>query len=640
MTGPPTVRVPWWVTWLLGVGLVFVFVGERLLGSVGPSRILFTGLGVLLVAGSTIWRFLAWRSSSGGARSVEGLLLLLHGGCLAALGLYGLGGDPALDLLGIEFASPEAEERFRTVLLVSWCLLLALSLLPAAGAAWALGTRRAGEEAEEVEALRVREAAASGLTIAMVGASMLLIGWVAGDRDQIVDLSYFRTASPGPTTLEVAQSLEQPLEVTLFFPEVNAVKDELLTYFSALGEATGRVEIEEYDRMEVPNLAEELRVMEDGVVILRSGDVERRFNVAPELSVARATLRTLDEEVQTRLLNIVRGRRLVYLTSGHGELNDAESGGVTEGEREFGAEILGQILAILNYDVRQLGLGAGLAQDVPEDASAVFVLGPRRAFLEEEEAALARYLDRGGSLLLAVDPDTDVSFPELSERLGVTIRSVPLADDIQFVPRRNNASDHRLIVTDRASAHAALTTLSRAQMGAGILLMGSGYLEERTDSAGEVAPTPSGVRPAFILNTLPSTFNDIDRDFELDPGSELRFVRAVAAAVEVPADVEEGEGVGAGMRALVYADSDLFSDTVLGNIGMNRALLADAMLWLGHEEDLGGGTASEEDVRIQHTRGEDVAWFYTTIVGAPLLTLLAGLAGVALRRRQKGGEFT
>jgi len=635
VSAPVSVRVPWWVTWILGVGLVFVFIGERLVSRAGPYGVVFTGLGVLLVAGSTVWRLLGWRSASGGARSVEGLLLLVHGGCLAALGLYGLGSDLALDLLGVDFASPEAEERFRTGLLVAWSLLLALSLLPAVGSAWALGTRQASEEAEEVEALRVREAAASGLTIAMVGASMLLLGWVAQDRDRTLDLSYFRTATPGSTTEEVVLSLEQPLRVTVFFPQVNTVKDEVLTYFSSLAESTGRVEIEAYDRMEVPELAEQLQVTQDGAVLLRSGELEERIDLAADLPSARTTLRTLDLEVQTHLLRLVRGGRIVYLTSGHGELNDPESGGATEGRRQFGVDALREILGFLNYESRELGLGAGLARDVPEDAAAVFVLGPRRPFLEQEEAALARYLDRGGALLLAQDPEIDVSFPLLTERLGVVMNPVPLADDAEFVPSRNNASDHRLIVTDRASSHAAVTTLARTRVGAGIVLMGSGYLEERP---------AEGVRSTFILSSLPSTFADIDRDFEFDPGSETREVRPVGAAVEAASDLDEGPEEGGSnpaddMRALVYADADLFSDLVLANVALNRALVADAVLWLGREEELGGGTMSEEDVRIQHTRGEDVVWFYVTIVGAPLLTLLAGLAGIGIRRRRKGGAL-
>lgn len=627
----PSVRSPWWVTWLLVLGLVLVFIGERLFATSVPYRFVFTIAGLLAVLGSSMWRLASWRRASGDTRAVEGLLLVTHVGCIAALVLYGVGTDAGLRVLDLEFATAAEEERFQTGLLVSWSILLALSLCSALGAAWALGTR-GSDEADDVEALRVREAAATGLTVAMVGAALLLIGWVASDRDRTLDLSYFRTASPGTTTRDVVASLEEPLRVTMFFPEVNAVKDEVLTYFGALADQTGRVEIEEFDRMEVPELAQELRVMEDGAVLLRSGDLEERIDIEPDLAAARVTLRRFDEEMQSRLLRLVRGARRVYMTSGHGELNDPGSAGPTEPGREFGAEGFREILRLLNYENRELGVGTGLGQEVPEDAAAVVILGPRRPFLEEEEAALDRYLERGGSLLLALDPETDVTFPRLSQRLGVRVSRVPLADDTQFLRRRQNASDHRLLITDRFTSHASVSTLSRAQVGAGIALMGSGYLEE--------LPGSTGVSPTFVMSTLPSTFADTDTDFEFDADTEVRESLPVAAAIETGVATEEGDSTTAQpvMRALVYADADLFSDLVLRSFGLNGALVADAIRWLGSEEAFAGETVSEEDVRIQHTRGQNVAWFYSTIVGAPLLTLALGLLGVWIRRRRKGGR--
>jgi hypothetical protein len=48
-----------------------------------------------------------------------------------------------------------------------------------------------------------------------------------------------------------------------------------------------------------------------------------------------------------------------------------------------------------------------------------------------------------------------------------------------------------------------------------------------------------------------------------------------------------------------------------------------------------GETKSEKDVPIEHTKGQDRAWFYSTVVGAPFLVLGGGLWGV-LRRRRRG----
>jgi hypothetical protein len=69
----------------------------------------------------------------------------------------------------------------------------------------------------------------------------------------------------------------------------------------------------------------------------------------------------------------------------------------------------------------------------------------------------------------------------------------------------------------------------------------------------------------------------------------------------------------------------MFSDGVLASLGMNAAVVADGLRWLGREEAFSGETVSEADVPIVHTRAEDVAWFYAIIFGAPALVLAGGL---------------
>src|SRR5690606_8671252 len=89
------------------------------------------------------------------------------------------------------------------------------------------------------------------------------------------------------------------------------------------------------------------------------------------------------------------------------------------------------------------------------------------------------------------------------------------------------------------------------------------------------------------------------------------------------------------MRALVFASSAMFSDAVLSSLGLNAALVAEAVKWLGGEEAFTGVTESEGDVPIVHTKAEDVGWFYATSLGAPGLVLVLGLTGVFRHRRRR-----
>ena len=129
-----------------------------------------------------------------------------------------------------------------------------------------------------------------------------------------------------------------------------------------------------------------------------------------------------------------------------------------------------------------------------------------------------------------------------------------------------------------------------------------------------------GPRRSFIIQSMPSTFADVNGNLQFDEDTEVRGGFELAAAIEGAAT--EGEE---SFRALVYADAEMFSDAVLVSLEVNAAVVADGIRWLAREESFAGDVVSEADVPIVHTRAEDVAWFYAIIFGAPVLVLGLGL---------------
>ncbi len=611
----PAIRpAPWWLTWIVAGGLAVLFVGERLVGGPGLARVAVSGLGAVVVLGGVVWRFLSWRAATGKGKRVEGMLLACYVRCVLAVVGFVVSSSDGMRWLGIVFDERAAERRYESALQVLSSILLAASLLPALGAQWALSAHRhAGKTAMQVESQRVHETAGAALTVALAGAALMLAGYIASEWDKTVDVSYFKTSSPGTGAEEMARNISEPLQIFLFFPAVNAVKDEVTEYFRALADATGNVVLEEHDRMVSSALAREHNVTSDGTIVLVRGERSERLTLPAQIGTARARLRTLDRDVQERLWRLARDPRTAYLTVGHGEFNGPAG---DEADPLQKVDLLKDGLRVFNYRVEDLGLRQGLGRAIPDNAAMVLVLGPRSPFLEEELEALDRYLAAGGAILLALDPDSDFRLGLLEERLGVRYQRVPLANDGQHLRRRGNVSDRQLIVTDRFTAHEAVTTLGRTRVGSGILLLGSGYLE---------AADSGGPRPRFVVRTLPTTYADLNENYEFDSATEVRMSYNLVAAIE-------GRESSAGMRALVYADAGMFTDGVISSIALNAALFSDGVRWLGGDEAFGGEITSEEDIPIVHTRAQDVALFYLTILGAPLLILAAGTVTVVRRR--------
>jgi hypothetical protein len=603
--------------YLVGLGLVFV--GERVVQSDG-LRYALGGLGLAAVFGATAARFLLAGKAEGERRAAETALARASLGGLVALALYFATTDKAKHLLGIAAAKPDTRARIESALTVGWVGLLLVSVLPLILGELALAPMR---RAAMIEARRVRTAIGAGIVLAFAAAYCSLFTYSAGELDAKADFSYFRTARASESTKKVAAAATDPITVRAFFPQFNEVGTEVMGYLRELGAASPNLKVEEHDRLLVPALAKEAKVSSDGVVVLTRGPSRETLTFGIEMKTAASKLKTLDGDFQKSLLKVLREARIAYLTLGHGELNETKSGADAPAEGRT-LKSLRKLIESQNYQVKDLGLTQGLATDVPADATAVFVLGPSQPFLPEEIASLKRYAERGGHLLLALDPDAKADLSALADLAGLTWSPVPLAHEKAMVARRHNKSDRGILVTNRFSSHAAVSTLSRNSARAPILFPGASSVDK--------APTAGDLKVDFAVKSLADVYEDKNGDFEMG-ADEKKAAHNLAAAVSkaVPAPPGYKGKDPPEYRAFVVADVDCFSDAAFGH-EPNIFFAADVLRWLGGEESFAGAITNAEDVRIEHTKDKDKAWFYATIFGAPGAVL--GL-GLFISRRRK-----
>lgn len=655
---------PWWISGVLALGLLFLFAGQRVLVQWSTLATICTVLGLIAVAGATGIRGWALSREKGKRRTVEAVMLLCHGGVVLGLIIYFLfGTHKGLGMVGVHSAKSVAKAT--TMATVAWLVVIGASMLPLLMIELSLGTTgrsgfpTAGDKPADdaaVELHRVREMATSGLTIALAAGFLLVTCNTMKDRDWRKDVSYFKTSAPGSATVNMARSLDKPVHVLLFFPQVNQVADEAESYFRQLEARAGsdKIIVERHDRYADPDLAEKFKVQVDGTIVLAKGDIKededqgkdkdkkKKIAQAPQnekitlpTDFARARrdkLRTFDGDVQKALMKVLRARRVAYFSVGHGELNDPKSAGPTASmDPTLRASLFKQLLMMFNYEVKDWD---GFGKPVPDDCTILFVLAPRNQLLDEDLGAIDDYLDKGGSLFMALDPKGEARLGKLAGRLGVEFQPDIVEDDKEFWVSRHNDADHRLILTNQFSSHASITSLGRGGVRSGILLVEAGHL---VDHDFMVDPGDKPPKRTYVIRSMPTAYLDLNKNNNYDDGQERRSRYNLAAAIEDPSKKKDKpiEGIkDNGMRALVFSDGDIFSDPALARVGLLRSLVADSVLWLGGEEDLAGETVSEKDVTIEHTQKQDVVWFYLSLVGAPLLFLGVGLGGVTWRRRR------
>ncbi len=637
--------------YLLGLGAIFV--GERLVGGEGLGRLLSSGLGLSLVVAASLFYVWAWLRSVDEARRVERLASLLSVLGLLGVALYFVGSDLVLGPAPVARAS-DAGLTGREALAAAWPILLACGLVPLVFLQWSLASMGQGRG---IELHRVRASTGAGAVLAMFLCSLFLLNVVANRMDVDADLSYFRTSSPSESSLAMTRGLDADLEALLFFPRSSDVLGEVQGYFGRLAGESARIKVRPVELALEPELAKQHRVSKEGTVVLVRGAAESRIEIGDKLETAKRKLRKLDAEFQTALLNLAYKRETVYLVTGHGE-RAAER---VEGDLRQRLSLLKKLLEARAFTVKRLGVTQGLGEAVPDDAALVIWAGPSAPLFPGEEAALRRYLDQGGRMLVLLDPEAGAApAAGLLEALKLELEPTLLAHAQWFLPQARADIDRTNLVTDKFSSHAATTTVSRHSRDLPVALPGTGSLKQRKEGDPDL-------RVTFLVRSLPETFADLDGDFQRQPEEPGRvFDLAAAVSRKLPPRPAEGkpeaakpdeakaaDKAGEGekpedkkpedkkdaldpsrqggelrytdeMRAVVFADADLFADLFLGFRG-NLYLLLDVLQWLVGEERAGGVATSEEDVPVAHTRGDDALWYYGTVFAVPLGVLVAGV---------------
>ena len=648
---------PAWVVPAYLIGLVLLYLAQRVIVTLDHVSLVLSLIGVALVLGATVVRFLPQFRGPADRNSIEKLF-----GGLSLLGLLGLvlyfaSTSTGQDWLGIARLGVKSRERVETLLLISWVTLIAVSVIPMLFAEVALHSMR---KAPHLEARRVKAAAASGLALALAGAYCSLFVYAAGETKARVDYSYFKTSEPGSSTRKMIESFSDPLKITAFFPEVSDVRMEVSGYLTELVKGVPNVELSMVDRYLEPKLAKDMKVFSDGTIVFAKGETTRTLSVGADMQAARAKLKTLDKDVQEQLYKLLRSRRIAYLTVGHGEVNAPSDDEKTKGRS---ADIVQEIIRSQNYQIRTLGLAQGLGREVPDDAEVVFVIGPTEPFATEEVESLQRYADKGGRLFMALDADSVLNevptgattepaavaagvapptrtvqgLQALAKVAGLDYSPTLLANDTQHVRRRANNSDRALLISNRFSSHAAVSTLSRNAARAAIIFARAGSLS---------ALNLPGYKVDMALKAMGGTFADLNQNYDFDKDTEKKDTYNLVAAVTKPVEGADAAKADADkdkdakkepkeMRAFVLSDADGLTDLLLSNFGPNRLLLMDAIRWLGGEDSFAGEVNDEQDVRIEHSKQGDQAWFYSTIVGVPALVLGVGL-GISRRARRTG----
>ena len=592
------------------VGLLSLVVAEKITG--GNIQTSARILSYILLLLSSID---AYRKNNSAWTSVFISLGLLSGI------FFWMGSDIGSTAIGI---SEDNLLKWQAATLSLASILMICSILPSF-ALFQLSTL--GEH--HVNPARSKQQALLWLSTAFLLSSLVTINYIAHDTNKRWDLGYFKTATPGESTISILDNLEKPIHVYLFFQMNMDITDEIRSYFDLL--PTQNIDLHYLDKDIEPALAKELNIRENGTIALVKEDSQnngekkvQRINVGKDLSSGKRVLKKLDEEFREKLLELTKDANTLYFTNGHGELYWKVE---DDGDTTRNISLLKKGLSSSNFIIKELNIGNGLANEIPEDAKAVIILAPQIEFSEAEVETIYNYWEKGNSVFIALEAN-GATLDSLLSKFDLRMHSSSLGHSTIFMPVSNRPvlTDTKNLITNKFSTHPAVTTLSRYNKSMYLVLSNAGYLEQLN------LDNPSTtIKSTVIIKTMEDTWDDLNNNYAKD-ALEKMDTWPVAIAIEKDVDKAETNNETSKAKGIVFSDASWLTDTYLAKgftvgqqtIQPHAITLSDTLFWLTDSTENSGTVNSEQDVKIQHSK-EGQGWiFFGSTFLFPLLFFALG----------------
>ncbi|HEY6360155.1 MAG TPA: Gldg family protein [Vicinamibacterales bacterium] len=457
-----------------------------------------------------------------------------------------------------------------------------------------------------------RYGAIASVSVLVVLGILGIVNYLSQERfNKRWDLTANQQYSLSEQTIKLLQNLDAPVTFRVFDQDQN-----LERYRPRLTEyeyQSNRVNVEYIDMDQQPARARDAKIDTYGTVLVEYKDRTERVTTDSE------------QDLTNGLIKVITGQqKKVYFVQGHGEKDTADS-------ERVGYSTISEALGRDNYGVEKLVLAQ--QKEVPADASVVVIGGPRSDLLQQEADMLRRYLEKGGHLLVLLDPPEPKGAP------------MPVLDGLLkewSVDAGNNvvidASGVGQIFGGDASVPVAATYAQHAITDRFNLLtaypLARSVAPATAATEGRVAQTIISTSPRSWAETNLAASGEVALNPEAGdkPGPVSIGVAVTAPAKTEPPPATPAANTTQGeqppkpeTRMAVIGDSDFVANYALGIQG-NRDLFMNAINWLAQQENLIAIRPRQaDDRRITLTASRTVSLFWMSIFIIPAAVFLTGV---------------
>jgi ABC-type uncharacterized transport system involved in gliding motility auxiliary subunit len=195
----------------------------------------------------------------------------------------------------------------------------------------------------------------------------------------------FTLSSQSKNVLESFRKNQTPIDVLAFYESKDqGDRDEVRDLLEQYRDVYSKFHYSFVDPDKERAVAMANKIDAYPTTILKAGQKEERISTVDEETVTNALVKLLRSETKK-----------VYMLKGHGELSP-------EATNETGFSVAKSQIEKQNYKVEELVLLQ--TPEVPTDAAVLVIAGPKTDPMDSEMDAIRAYLNRGGSLLVLLNP--------------------------------------------------------------------------------------------------------------------------------------------------------------------------------------------------------------------------------------------
>ena len=444
-------------------------------------------------------------------------------------------------------------------------------------------------------------------------AILVLIVLIAEQKPLRMDLTETRSFSLSGQTRNILDQIDKPIAVKVFISAAgpsaqskDKIKDLLDTYCYY----NKNIKYEFIDPDTQPEITRRYEIKTYGTIVLEGYDKKQQVQTSDEENITNALLKLTHKE-----------QKKVYFLTGHGE--HSFSADARDSYSNAKAALEKNSYAIAEFNLLQ-------QEDIPADAAAVIIAGPRKQIPEREQQVLKNFLARGGKVMLMLDPLTNTGMQDFLKGYGIEIGQDVVIDRLS---RLFGASERVPVIMEYGN-HKITENFSQPTF---------------FPDARSVVPSekpPEGIDLLVLASTSPNAWAErnlamlqegkavFDKNMDMPGPVPLMVLATISQQQKKPDAGQKEENAHGKDGILVVAGNSQFVSNPYFNQYGNGDLFLNTINFLADEANLITFERPNTHKPLLLTGSQRMTILWIVII-VPLAVLVSGIAAYRVRRSQR-----